>query len=182
MKTKEMACPRNYSFLNSLSVRFRLSLLQIFKISPAGKSWKEHTNIYTSTTATPAQSKSSIPTSKDTSSSKDASSESGDKFDLKYKQMKEAASNELIDAKNCPKTEPNWSSFKAPNKKKTKLLVPGKDREFFFIFVACFIAAELIHFVQQQWLVDILLILKKSASNIWRILQHLCCNKSSTSM
>ena len=90
---------------------------------------KDHTNIYTSTTPTPVQSK-SIPTSgvsKDTSGSHGVTSESGDKFDLKYKQMKEAASNSLVDAENCPKTEPNWNSFKTVNKKKTKLLVPGKD-------------------------------------------------------
>ena len=91
------------------------------------KSLKDHTNIYTSTTATPVHSK-SIPTSgvtKDTSGSKSVS-DSGDKFDIKYQQMKEASSSNLVDAENCPKTEPNWSSFKKVNKKKTKLLVPVK--------------------------------------------------------
>ena len=91
------------------------------------KSLKDHTNIYTSTTATPVHSK-SIPTSgvtKDTSGSKSVS-DSGDKFDIKYQQMKEASSSNLVDAENCPKTEPNWSAFKKVNKKKTKLLVPVK--------------------------------------------------------
>ena len=92
------------------------------------KSRKDHTNIYTSTTATPVQSRSN-PTSgvtKNTSGSKSVDSDSGDKFDIKYQQMKEASSSNLLDAENCPKTEPNWNAFKKVNKKKTKLLVPVK--------------------------------------------------------
>ena len=43
--------------------------------------------------------------------------------------MKEASSSNLVDAENCPKTEPNWNAFKKVNKKKTKLLVPVKGSE-----------------------------------------------------
>ena len=126
-------------------LRFITFVTNIWKLSPIAlklnfhrvKSWKDHTNIYTSTTATPVQSRSN-PTSgvtKDTSGSKSASSDSGDKFDLKYEQMKvqAASSSNLVDAENCPKTEPNWDSFKKINKKKTKLLVPVKGWKIFCV-------------------------------------------------